>query len=215
MKKHMRFWIAVLVAALATTAAVTLRSKQEEAPAVVPVEEPVSEVVVEDVSGSTLPALEDLPEGRVSTVPVSWQTYRSDDGFSIRYPETWRVVNELDASRVDEETRVPLRVSFGTGTYGEHGYDGEWFVIVYDVTERDANAVIDGMGDQFADRQVSMERLTIDGAVARRVTVTTPTYPEWSYEAVVVERDGYVYFVHNGAVPKDGFDAFYSSLRFE
>lgn len=210
MKNHTRLWIAVLVAALVTTAALMFRSQNEEAPAVVPMEEPdVPEAAVEDAFNATLPALEDLPEGRVSTVPVSWQTYRSDDGFSVRYPETWHVVSEFDA------TRVPLSVSFGTGTYGARGYDGEWFVTVYDAAERDAEVVIDGMGDQFVDRQVSMERVTIDGTLARKVTVTTPTHPEWVYEAIVVEQGGYVYFVHNGAVPKDGFDAFYSSFRFE
>ncbi|MDP2704627.1 MAG: hypothetical protein Q8P01_05495 [bacterium] len=142
-----------------------------------------------------------------------WRVYESDYGFQIQYPQDWKVVNELDSKKVSYPTTILLSVAFGTGTYGYEGYDGEWFVFIYDKSSASVEGLIQDMGKQFSDRQEKRERITINGVSALKVVVTTPSIPSWVYEAVVVEQGNRIYYISNGAQQNDLFDEFYGSFR--
>ena len=162
----------------------------------------------------TQPTQTNTPPKTTPAQPAStWQTYRSSYGFEIQYPQGWKIVNELDSKKVSYPTTILLSVSFGTGTYGNEGYDGEWFVFVRDKSSASVEGLIKDMGKQFSDRQEKRENITINGVSALKVIVTTPSTPSWVYEAVIVEKGNSIYFVHNGAIKNDLFDKFYSSFK--
>lgn len=106
-----------------------------------------------------------------------------------------------------------LLVSFGTGTYGNEGYDGEWFVFAQDRSSASVEGLIKDMGKQFSDRQEIRENIIINRTPAVKVLVTTPSIPSWVYEAVIVEKGNRIYLVDNGAIKNDLFFEFYNSFK--
>jgi hypothetical protein len=130
----------------------------------------------------------------------------------IKYPQDWKIVNEINAKNLNRPTAVLLSVSFGNGTIG-NGYDGELFVSVYDKRTADTETPIKDTGKQFSDRQEKRENITINGISAVKVTVTTPSIPSWVYEVVKIEQDNYSYLISNGAIKTDLFDSFYGSFK--
>ena len=146
------------------------------------------------------------PGGTVS----AWQTYRSSYGFEIQYPPAWKIVNEAGDGKAGYPGWV---VSFGTGTFGNQGYDGELFVFAYDKSSTNIEQYIKDMGKQFTDRQEKRENITINGVPALKVVVTTHSISTWDYEAVIVEQQNRFYVMHNGAVKRDSFTDFYKSFK--
>ncbi|MDP2631385.1 MAG: hypothetical protein Q8P30_01295 [Candidatus Uhrbacteria bacterium] len=146
------------------------------------------------------------------------QTYTSDYGFEIQYPQDWRVILEIDSKTVDYPTDAVLKVSFGSEARGESSEgasDGEWFVSVYngDMPSKSIAGLITGTGTQFSDRAEKTENITINGIPAIKAVITTPSNPSWVYEAVLIEQEDRVFFITNGAIENDSFDEFYNSFK--
>ncbi len=175
----------------------------EEAPVPVIVD---SATILTDTLTKTTPT-------QPTDVAMAWQTYRSSYGFEIQYPPVWKIVSELGSKKVSYPTTILLSVSFGTGTFGNEGYDGELFVSAYDKQSISVEQYIKDMGKQFSDRQEKRENLTLNGVPAVKVTVTTPSHPSWIYEAVIVEQQDRFYVMSNGAVKRDSFTDFYKSFK--
>lgn len=147
---------------------------------------------------------------------TGWQTYRSYYGFQIQYPPEWRVIYEQDfKTRADQAQSPRIDVSFGTGTFGNEGYEGDFFIEVYDKTLVDVTQTIKDMGSQFSDRQEKREHIVVGGVPALKTVVTTAEVPNWVYEKVIIEQRDKVYVIHNGAMEHDLFDEFYNSIRFD
>jgi len=146
------------------------------------------------------------PSGAASV----WQTYRSSYGFEIQYPPAWKIVSEAGDGKAGYPGWV---VSFGTGTFGNQGYDGELFVFAYEKSSTNVEQYIKDMGKQFSDRQEKRGNITINGISAVKVVVTTPSVPTWDYEAVIIEQQNRFYVMHNGAVKRDSFTDFYKSFK--
>lgn len=143
-----------------------------------------------------------------------WQTYNSDYNFSIRYPSGWEVLFEDDLSEFDYSSGKLFHLSFGNGTHG-YGYDGEFFVDVYDQFKAEVKNPIESIGDQFDDRQETSEEIMVNGMLATKTIITSSSNLEWIYEVVVIEDAGgdYAYFISNGAIKNDRFDTFYNSFK--
>lgn len=154
---------------------------------------------------------------------TNWQTYTSDYGFEVQYPEDWKVRLEIDSKEVtymeDPALTDPVfKVSFGTVTRAESSEgasDGEWFVSVYDgdMPAKSIDGLITGTGTYYSDRQEKREDIIINGIPAIKATITTPSDPSWVYEAVLIEQDDRVFFLSNGAIKNDSFDEFYNSFK--
>lgn len=158
----------------------------------------------------TQPAANNQPT-QPSGTASAWQTYRSSYDFEIQYPPAWKIVSEAGDGNAGYPGWV---VSFGTGTFGNQGYDGELFVFSYDKSSTNVEQYIKDMGKQFSDRQEKRENITINGVSAVKVVVTTPSAPAWDYEAVIIELQNRFYVMHNGAVKRDSFTDFYKSFKF-
>ena len=143
------------------------------------------------------------------TAPA-WLAYRSSYGFEIQYPPTWKIISEEGGGKAGYPGWV---VSFGTGTFGNEGYDGELFVFAYDKQTTNVEQYIKDMGRQFSDRQEKRENITLNGIPAVKVVVTTPSVPTWDYEAVIVQQQNHFYVMHNGAVRQESFTDFYKSFE--
>lgn len=141
------------------------------------------------------------------------QTYKNTDfGFELKYSKGWKMLKEINSK--DASYPIPLWVSFGTGIYGNEGYDGEFFVLVYDKRSVGLEEVIGEYGKQFSDRLEKRQKIMIDGIPALKITITTPSNPSWILEETVIEHGGYIYLVGNGAVENALFNDFYNSFKF-
>ncbi len=147
--------------------------------------------------------------------PAGWGELAIDNiyrsklyGFAITYPKDFQVLN----------TRSPLNdITFGREEIFKQGegYDGEFFVFVFDQSETTVEKLVSDMGRQFGkDRAEKRENIMVSAVPALKVTVTTATVPDWDYESVFIERGGKIYWMHNGAMKNDSFEAFYNSFTF-
>ncbi len=141
-----------------------------------------------------------------------WPIYKSDYGIEVKYPLGWKVIQEVDSKKVNFPTAFLLSVSFGTNNLGNSGYDGDFFLFVYNKSADNVEDLIKEMGDQYRDRQEERESMIINGIKGLRVSVTSPTNPRWNYEAVFFEDEQKIFFLSNGAIPNSQFSGFYDSF---
>lgn len=141
---------------------------------------------------------------------ASGRLYNNEQfGFAVTQPSGWDLYQETNSS-----------ASFGQSkNFSTHGYDGEWFIAVFDAAKYGKEDYIQTMGDQFTDRREQREQVTINGRAATKVTVTTPSVADWVYQAILIEgnlqHEKFLYVVHNGAIPNELFNAFYETFRLD
>lgn len=141
-----------------------------------------------------------------------WSLYKSDYGFEVKYPPDWKVVEEVDSKKVNFPTTFFLDVSFGTKDPGNNGYDGDFFLFVYNKDVVNIETLIKEMGKQYNDRQEKRENVVINGVKGLKVSIISPTNLSWDYEAVFFEDEQKIFFLSNGAMPNSYFSDFYNSF---
>jgi hypothetical protein len=144
---------------------------------------------------------------------AEWNTYSNPEiGFSVDYPANWRVVEHNNG------------VGFGSKEVGEDTIVG---LSYYPQSEYQPSSIIDQFGKQFKDRVVKSDFVIVDKRKVGKITVTTPSTPDWYLESVIFENPNYFIVASNGAVkdenyrlmidrgvPKDfTFEKFYSTFR--
>ncbi|MDO8482708.1 MAG: hypothetical protein Q7S86_02730 [bacterium] len=149
----------------------------------------------------------------------NWKTYTSEKyGFELLYPVEWKTYIPQVKNMV-----VVLGVKAGKGN-GD--IEGDVFVTAYKKTEiyldkkedgslkSPLDTLIERIGNQFSDRKVIKEMLTINGIQATKITVTTPSLSGWKDEEFFIERGDTIFIFSNGAVPKKMFEPVVLSLKF-
>jgi len=144
---------------------------------------------------------------------TNWKTYTdSKNGFSIRYPSTWR------SASLGENG-----IGFGPKEIGE---DVLWGINVYDKSVYPKEKIIDEAGKQFSDRKQNTNNIDINGIQAIRLITTTSSIPDWYLETIIIEYGSNFVTISNGAindtklqtllgVPKGTtFKDFYSTFKF-
>lgn len=162
------------------------------------------------------PKLEEV--GNTESTPISvdttlnWKSYSdTNNGFSVKYPSTWRIVSMKNT------------VGFGPVDIPE---DVIWAVTSYDSKSISVDKIIDELGSQFSDRKQATNKISINGVEAIQVITTTPSYPDWHLETIIAESSTRIITISNGAVddsnlqklmgvlPGTVFKDFYSTLKF-
>lgn len=140
---------------------------------------------------------------------TDWTIYTNKEkGFSIKYPTQWnKFENEI--------------LGFGPTNSSE---DAIWSIKMYPLNTN-IEAISTAIGSQFSDRIEKIETVvhTVDNA-AQKITVTSPSNPDWESILVVIKSKDTVYVLSNGGV-KDSelwkrpeisaainFDYFYKSF---
>jgi len=144
---------------------------------------------------------------------TNWKTYTdSKNGFSIRYPSTWR------SASLGENG-----IGFGPKEIGE---DVLWGINVYDKSVYPKEKIIDEAGKQFSDRKQNTNNIDINGIQTTRLITTTSSIPDWYLETIIIEYGSNFVTISNGAindtklqtllgVPKGTtFKDFYSTFKF-
>ena len=168
------------------------------------------DTLLQEKAGQTTPA----PSSGLLTSPspeptANWNTYSSQlYGFSIKYPKT---ISKYQGEW--EYKEFPLQdgsvwIGFRPSSIGE---DYIWGVNVY--SNKSVEQVIKEQGQQFSDRKESRQYITVNGVSALLVTVTTNQYEEWVSKTVLIENNGKVYAIGNGAVEIPEFEPFYKSFK--
>jgi len=140
---------------------------------------------------------------------TDWNTYTSQaNGFSIQYPKTIAKYQGQWEYKEFPSTDGSVWVGFRPSSVRE---DYIWGVNIYD--NKTVEQVIKEQGQQFNDRKESRKNLTLNGNPALLVTVTTNQYPDWISKTIIVEKNGKVYAISNGAVEIPEFDSFYKSFK--
>lgn len=143
---------------------------------------------------------------------LNWKSYSdTNNGFSVKYPSTWRIVSMKNT------------VGFGPVDIPE---DVIWAVTSYNPASTNVDSIINELGSQFSDRKQTKNKITINGAEAFQVITTTPSYPDWHLETIVAENPTRIISISNGAVndtnlqklmgvlPGTVFKDFYSTFKF-
>ena len=134
----------------------------------------------------------------------TWKTYTSNSlHFSVLYPSNW-ITSEDDYG---DSTGV------GFGTEESKAGGLIWGIGVYKKSSTNLETVIQGMGDQFADRAELRKTIQVDGHDALLVTVTTKQYADWISKVVYIETSDSIYAISNGAVDDSQFVKFYNSFK--
>ncbi len=174
-------------------------------------------------SYQTQPVVSPTPITYQSPVPTTdpttnWKTYiNTKFGFSIKYPDGWRVVDSLD-------NPGPMNsVSFGPKQIGE---DTLWGVVFYKKPDYSLDKIINDIGTQFSDRKQTKEAITVGGISATKVVTTTQQYVDWYHVMIIYENSEGFFAVNNGAIKDRNlpfnrgvpvgttFEQFYSSFKF-
>ncbi len=137
--------------------------------------------------------------------PQEWVKYDSVNyNLSFFYPKSWKVEDTI-SSQVGEVSGISL-------TPPTMGEDVLWGMQIYKSSYTTVDKLIAEIGKQFTDRQVTKEKITVNGLSATKVLVTTATIPDWYSEVVFISKDKMIYQVGNGAIKDDKFETFYQSI---
>lgn len=154
-----------------------------------------------------------LADSEMSGVVLgNWQVYTSRNfDFSIEHPEGWRVVeNEnytyFGPQEIQEDTLVGIAYFLSS--------------------EKSREEIISEVGEQFEDRQESIQQITLpEGMKAEKLTVTTSQISDWEAITILISTPDGIYTVSSGAtkdemlqgkrgVPEDyTFQRFYESFE--
>lgn len=140
---------------------------------------------------------------------AGWNTYTSQAyGFSIQYPKTVAKSQAQWEYKEFPSTDGSIWIGFRPSSLKE---DYLWGVNVYD--NKTLEEVIKRQGQQFNDRKENRKNIIINGNPALLVTVTTNSIQDWISKTVIVEKNGKIYEISNGAIEIAEFDSFYNSFK--
>jgi hypothetical protein len=128
-------------------------------------------------------------------------------------PPQWKIIKETYLASGESSGPMLFSAAFGTHVYGDEGYDGEFFVLVYNKSNFNIDDIPGLSGSQFDDKVVKKEDIKINGLLAEKITITTPSVPMWALEKVVIEKGNRVYVIHDGAIKSSLFNDFYKSFN--
>ncbi len=132
---------------------------------------------------------------------MDWQIFiDSKVGYTIKYPSDWRRVDfENGIGVVPQEIREDILW-------------GLWF---YDSSQMSEDEIISKIGNQFElGRNVIRENIKFNNIQALKIIATTSQFPDWYSESIIIEHDGKIFRIGNGAVKDDKFELFYKSFKF-
>ncbi len=133
---------------------------------------------------------------------IDWQIFiDSKAGYTIKYPTDWR--------RVDFENGIGV----GPQDIREDILWGLWF---YDSSQKSEEEIISQIGKQFYEtgRFETRENIRFNNIQALKIIVTPSQYPDWYSESIIIEHDGKIFRIGNGAIEDDKFELFYKSFKF-
>ncbi len=133
---------------------------------------------------------------------IDWQIFiDSKVGYTIKYPSDWR--------RVDFENGIGVAPQ-------EIREDILWGLWFYDSSQKSKDEVISEIGRQFYEtgRFEERESIRLNNIQALKIIVTPSQYPDWYSESIIVEHNGRVFRIGNGAIKDDKFELFYKSFKF-
>lgn len=133
--------------------------------------------------------------------------------FEITCPTGWKLVRETSTPLDGSLAPMLFNAAFGTGNYGNEGYDGQFFVFVYDKSLLNQNDIPGLSGKQFADRVTKKENIKLNGHSAEKTTITSPSTPGWVLKRIMIEKGNQIYLIHNGAVDDSLFEDFSKSFK--
>ena len=141
------------------------------------------------------------PTERSDAVDISrWQAFRDQErGYEIKYPHDWRVqVFDGWVGFSPRELREDVR----------------WAIRTYSSQDQTIEEVIAEIGQQFGShRTETRQQVNINGLPALEVVVTTSKIPDWHAVSIILDYEGTVLQISNGAVRDDRFEAFYTSFK--
>lgn len=131
----------------------------------------------------------------------AWEKMDGNTMFSIEHPKDWPISWN--------------NTSFMFGKSKED--DFKWKVEIVEKKSKTAKDVTDAIGEQFKDRKVTKETISLRGTPATLVTVTTKSHPDWKAITVIVDGDKKYYpeklfVISNGATEDKNFERFYKSF---
>jgi hypothetical protein len=140
-------------------------------------------------------------EKDISADTDHWEIFTDTDvGFRIKYPPGWRV------------QEIGKGVGFGPVEMRE---DVQWGVEIYDLAQTSVEEIVAAVGAQFnPDRNEERECMELNGMVALQVVVQTSKFEDWYSVSSLLEHDGKIVRLSNGAVADKRFELFYQSIEF-
>lgn len=131
-------------------------------------------------------------------------------GFEFTCPPDWRIVDETS----DEAfSPILLRVALAAKDKEGVGFDGQFFVVVFDKLQLQSIDDVGLSGKQFSDRVTKTENINLNGTSAEKVIITSPANPGWILKKIIFEKGDQIYLVHNGAVDNSLFEEFSMSFK--
>lgn len=145
-----------------------------------------------------------------TTNTSDWKTYENNKyNFSIKYPNT---INEIKGNwKLSETVDTASKIeSIGFGPSGLGDYT--WGIRIF--SENSIDEIINSIGAQFSDRKVTRENIKVNNNDAILVKVTTKEVPDWISKTILIEKNGTIYAIENGAREINEFETFYKSFKF-
>lgn len=137
--------------------------------------------------------------------PQEWVNYTSTNyNLSFFYPKNWQVSDTISTEQ-GAFSGIGLIAPTAMSNF-------QWVISAHQTSATTVEKLIAEIGQQFTDRQVQKDKITVSGLAATKVLVTTATIPEWHQETVFVTKDKTIYQISNGAVKDDKFETFYQSI---
>ncbi len=126
-------------------------------------------------------------------------------GFNVEIPANFAL---YDIERSYEQSSFAFG---GVAMFDTAGYDGQWFINVFDVD--DAGYVPWSKNHIATEHDV--DSIRVNGMPALRRRSTSTRIPDWELVEVAVRRGERVYVIHNGGRNEAGFEKFYNSFTLE